>query len=159
MGLEQLFGWPVLFFGLFIYFVTKALRRMLVITWPKLDKNEYWEDIILPAIPVVIGALLALVIPGKPGQEWLPHIVYTSYFARIGFGSVTGACSGLIYRIFRAMVKKMWGVDLDGASSRPATGIGGDVIIPKPPSMPTIPPPPDTPRAVFTNVGEKKDKP
>ncbi len=113
---------------IFTFFV----RRVIETEWPYLKKaasemvaaktytskmSSWWNQVILYAIPVVIGAALPLFV-----RELTPEGV-TSTGSIILYGMKVGWFSSFGYKVLKQVVKKKTGLDLPGN---------------------TLPPPPDT---------------
>ena len=127
MGLEQLFTWPVIFFGLFIYFVTLSIRRAVKAKWPKIEENNAWRGAFLPALPALVGVVLTFALTKQGVISYpLPEIVLKSATAKVMFGGTTGFLSGSVYQIFKALVKKNFNVDI-GSSPPPGPAPAGVV--------------------------------
>lgn len=92
-----------LLFCLGIYVVLFVLRRAVEWKWPAVrGKDTFWEDVALPSLPVLLGVLLAACIRNYP----YPAIIQT-LGGRIFFGMVCGFLSTWIYRLAKAVAKKL----------------------------------------------------
>lgn len=77
--------------------------------------SVWWNKVVLYAIPVVLGTLLALTVKEFSSDEGL----FTSRKGLALYGGVVGWCSSFAYKLFRQVVKKKTGLDLPGASVPP----------------------------------------
>ena len=120
-----------------IYIVTFFVRRIVETAKPDLkkaaDENDpnptyksgmarWWSKVILPAVPVVTGALLgAFHTPylfDAPGLEKTSDAMI--------FGAVVGWFSTMIYKGVRLVIKKNTGVDINPNESVPPAPDAGD---------------------------------
>lgn len=115
MDLSQLFA-PTLVFMMACYFAAFGIRRMCELRWPRLTEKLDWADIVLPCLPVLLGVAFAL-IPKIP----LPPAFVASFNAKVEFGFVAGAVSSWGYRIAKAVIKRLFGVDVDAPMTVVAT--------------------------------------
>lgn len=147
MDITQLFA-PTLLFALACYFAALATRMVFQRSRPSLKGNFVWENFYLPAFPVVYGMLFALV-PKYP----IPAVFIASVWSKVFFGGMAGTLSSWVYKIAKAGVKKIFGVDVDARTMPPSGGVPGtDIDVPPPPLLPpdeptspNLPPPPDLP--------------
>ena len=117
---------PPIVFMLAMWFLTLAFRRVIEKTWPYVAPKTYWKDVVLPVMPPALGAACAVAMHKFPFLDTLP-----SWGTRAFYGLVAGGCSGFLYRILKAVVKKTYGVNLSGhpgALEQPAA-----VVIPENP--------------------------
>lgn len=114
MGLDSFLSVWVLVLMVAIHLIVAATSKLLTILFPQLNTNEKWQEVVLPAFPVLLGIALAFV-PKYP----LPTIVMASYGSRIIFGLVVGGFQSTGYRVVKAYVKQKWGVDVDHPSKPP----------------------------------------
>jgi hypothetical protein len=146
--LDGFFTWPTLLFAIVIYGVTRFIRATAENYFPKLRGHRIWEDVFLSCLPVALGAGLAILVKAYP----LPPAFATGNQLRAFFGASIGGASGLLYKVFKAMVKKQWGVDLS-AFPPPLRGTEVAVVV-----MPPQGPPPaieDIPTSVPVTMGPK----
>lgn len=132
MELSNLFG-PIAVFGLACYFFSLGIRTVAERWFPRLMINWYWNELALAVLPALVGVALMFVAPKYP----YPALFMTSAWSKVLFGGVVGICSGWVYRILKATVKKVWGVDLDKKSNAPPPEPGTPpVVVPPSPSVP-----------------------
>lgn len=111
---------PPIVFMLAIWFLTLGFRRVLEKTWPSITNKTFWKEVFLPLMPPVLGAICAVVMYKFPFLDKLP-----SMGTRAFYGFVAGGCSGFLYRILKAVVKKTYGVEL----STPPGAVAGTVMV------------------------------
>jgi hypothetical protein len=101
--LQTLFSWQFVLFGMSVaavMFVIRKIVEYLISTRTDLAKNsKLWNDLILPILPVVLGAVGALTIKQYPYPYGL-----TTNASRFIFGLVAGLLSTLLYRVFKALL-------------------------------------------------------
>ena len=131
------FTWPTLLFAIVIYGVTRFIRATAENFFPKLRGHRIWEDVFLSLLPVFLGAGLAMLVKAYP----LPPAFAVGKELRAFFGASVGGASGLLYKVFKAMVKKQWGVDL---STFPPPPRGTEVAV--------VVIPPNSPSPKFENI-------
>lgn len=136
--LQVLLSWQFILFSLAVAAVMYVFRIVVeyVMVSLKIDpkKPQWWNDLVLPILPVFIGVFGADFITSFPYPNGL-----TTKGDRIVFGLVAGLLSTLVYRVFKALLyQKIQGLvqSLPGATN---------------PTPATLPPP--DPNAVPTPVG------
>jgi hypothetical protein len=99
---QVLLSWQLVFFGLAVSAIVYVLR--IVVGYfiglkgdPKASK--LWNGLLLPILPVTIGALIASCIKSFPYPEGL-----VTKPDRFLFGLVAGLLSGLFYRVIKSMI-------------------------------------------------------
>lgn len=107
--LQTLFSWQFVIFGMSIaavMFVIRKVAEYAMSNWAAAAKeSKLWNDLLLPILPVILGATSALLIKTFPYPEGL----HTGS-SRFIFGLVAGLLSTLLYRVFKAlMVQKIQG--------------------------------------------------
>lgn len=102
--ISSLSAWPTFVLGLFVYVVVFAIRTILEKTLPSVAGSMVWRDIVLPTVPSLIGLIVALV-PSYPVPA--PF----SSGGRPFYGIVVGFLSAWIYRVFKAVLKRQFGID------------------------------------------------
>lgn len=106
-----------------VFVLTFFVRRICEMQWPGLKMaagendpaksyptkmSEWWNKVILYAIPVVIGALIALFrIPFV-----FPEDTFETTGGRVVFGVLVGWFSSYLYKIIKAAIGKKAGVTL-----------------------------------------------
>ena len=140
-ALDQLEQTSTIIFGACIVLLTFFIRRLVETTFPSLRKkadenapmaiyehtmSRYWNQVILYALPSILGSLIALFnIPylyGDPGPKTLG--------GRVFMGIFVGGASAFVYKA----VKKRWGIDLN-------TGLKPSSFPPPDAETPAGPPP------------------
>jgi hypothetical protein len=96
-------SWQFVLFGLAIASVMYVLR-IVVEYFMELghidpDKNKLWNKVMLPILPVIIGAIWATHLRAFPYPDNM-----VSRPDRLIFGLVAGLLSGLIYRVVKAVL-------------------------------------------------------
>lgn len=126
---EQLVHPGTIVFGVCIIFLTFFLRKLVEAIWPSIKKQadvndpkktylttvaRYWNEVILYAVPSIIGTFIGLFdIPYLYGENGPQTIL-----GRIFMGVFVGCISAFMYKT----AKKRWGINLDDAlkpSTRP----------------------------------------
>lgn len=107
-------GWPTLVFCLGIYFAVFVVRKIVAGVSPKVEGSHYWREVVMPIMPVIFGALASLAATKYP----LPAFI-SSTSSRLFLGAVMGGASGWTYKIFKALIKKQFGIDVSSSASSP----------------------------------------
>ncbi len=104
--LQTLLSWQFIVFGLAVAALLFVLRKFVeyfLDIYLKLDKNsksyKLWSDLVLPVLPMFLGAGGALLISTFPYPNDL-----TTAGSRFVFGLVAGLMSGLFYRVIKSLV-------------------------------------------------------
>lgn len=97
---EGFFSPQVLFFCLFVWGIALVLRRIAESLFKTLKRKKYWNELLLPMLPVLVGVLTAFMAKQYP----YPPPFNASLSARLFFGFVSGGASGYIYRIIKAFL-------------------------------------------------------
>jgi hypothetical protein len=110
--LASFFSVETIVFCIVVWFAVLILRRIIQGLGKKIayifpDKwepwwIEAWREWILPAMPIVLGGLMAFGIPAYP----FPEAFAASSTGRVFFGLVAGGASGYAYRFFKFYLKK-----------------------------------------------------
>jgi len=119
-----------------IWFLTLGVRRVVEKSWPAVAAKTFWKDVLLPLLPIALGAGFAVVMYKFPFLDKLP-----SPGTRAFYGCVAGGCSATLYRILKAVVKKTYGVELS-VSPGPVAGTPA-VEVPKADAVPSVEKPAD----------------
>ena len=111
-------------FAVAISIVTTGFRRFVELLWPALSSKtpitvaqRFWEGLILPFLPAVLGALGAGFLAGYP----FPALVLVSVSARVIYGLAVGWFSASIYEAVQFFVKKKWNIPAPGETITVAT--------------------------------------
>jgi hypothetical protein len=123
---------PTLVFMMFCYFLTLGLRRSFELGFPKLKDSTAWTAF-LPILPVLVGTVIVFV-PKYP----IPPAFGVSPYAKAIFGFVAGALSTWAYAIIQAVLKRLFGFDINTfkRSVPPVAGPTTTVNVPPPPMVP-----------------------
>jgi len=102
--LSLLFSWQFILFSLFIAGITFVLRKiveylMSSFKWAA-KESKLWSDLILPILPVLLGAVIADKFKHFP----FPDGLSTFGSGRIVFGLVAGLLSTLVYRVINSLL-------------------------------------------------------
>lgn len=105
--LQTLFSWQFIIFGVAIagvMFVVKRSVEYAIVNWSIFSKeSKLWNGLLLPILPVLIGAFGALIFKSYP----YPNGLVTGG-GRFIFGLVAGLLSTLFYRVINSlMVQKI----------------------------------------------------
>jgi hypothetical protein len=95
-----------LFFCLGIASLTFVIRKIVdyFLTLKGLKNNSFWNELLLPIMPVVLGVLCAYFAKKYPFTD----VFAVSTSSRMNFGLVAGLLSGLVYRIIKGvMIQKL----------------------------------------------------
>lgn len=76
---------------------------------------EWWNKVILYAIPVLVGLVLAITV-----KELAPESLKTGGLSI--YGAVVGWFSSFLYKVFRKVVQQKTGLNLPSASTAPPPG-------------------------------------
>jgi hypothetical protein len=111
--LASFFSVETVVFCIVIWLAVLVTRRVVQAAAKKIAKIfpdkwepwwiEAWRHWMLPALPLVAGALMAFGIPAYP----FPEVFAASATGRIFFGLVAGGASGYAYRFFKLYLKKL----------------------------------------------------
>ena len=142
--LQVLLSWRFVMFGLAIAAIMYVLRTVLEyvvgLCHGSLANSKFWNDLLLPILPVFMGAASAYLLRLFPYPGFTPdangHILLGD---RIIFGLVAGLLSTLMYRVIKALLyQKLVGY----AQSLP----GAPIAPPPPPANPIVSDPSLPPR-------------
>lgn len=108
--------------GVAVYVSTFFVRRIVETTWPLLKKNadanssrttyltqkaRWWNEVVLYAIPVVLGVLSGLI------QSEFLFSTIGDKGGRFAFGALVGWFCSFLYKCLAKVLKSKTGVDLD----------------------------------------------
>lgn len=94
--------WPFLLLSLVVYGLALGIRRAAEGIYLKLKANHYWNEVVLPILPVALGFCLAAVVANYPYPPGMGDIG-----SRALFGVAAGLLSGLVYRVLKAVLYKL----------------------------------------------------
>lgn len=101
--LQTLFSWQFVVFGLAIAAIVFVLRKIAeyILSAYNLNSKEskLWQDLILPILPVVLGAVAGFLFTTYPYPDGL-----TTSGSRVIFGLVAGLLSTLFYRLIKSLL-------------------------------------------------------
>jgi hypothetical protein len=126
---DQLLRRETIYLAFFVVIVTFFIRRIVETAVPSAKGVEnghkgatyktkfglWWNSVILYAIPVLLGAGVAIL---AFGSDYLPEDLKTRAGAGM-WGAVIGWCSSFIYKVTRKFLKKKTGVDLTPGPAEP----------------------------------------
>jgi hypothetical protein len=142
--LQALLSWQFVLFALAIASLTFVIKKVVeyaidnpnIPTGKMTKEDRLWRELILPILPVVMGAgagFLAKMYPFPDGIK--------SASARIAFGLVAGLLSGLLYRVIRGTL-----------AAKIAAVVGAATGVPTPPPAAGTPDAPEDPGASVRNT-------
>lgn len=104
--LQIFLSWQFVVFSLAIASIIFVIRTTVeyFIKNTKFSTKKMWQDLFLPILPVLIGALFAFLVKSYPYPNNL-----TSTGNRVVFGVVAGLLSGLLYRVIKSLVSQKIG--------------------------------------------------
>lgn len=127
--LQALLSWQFVLFALAIAALTFVIRKIVefAIDSPNIPTgsmnktSKLWTELILPILPVLLGAFSGLLAKTYPFPDGL-----NTLSARIAFGLVSGLLSGLVYRIIRGALASKAAAALNSITggSAPAAAAG-----------------------------------
>lgn len=104
--LQMLLSWQFIVFGLAIaalIFVIRQFIEYAISNWIKLSKKskllKLWNNLFLPILPVLLGALSGFLVKTYPYPNGL-----STTGGRVVFGLVAGLMSGLLYRVIKSLL-------------------------------------------------------
>lgn len=138
--LQILLNWQFVTFGLAIsaiIFVVRKVLEYLMETFTNLEKeNKLWNDLILPILPVFLGALGGWLITGFPYPTGVSDVG-----SRVIWGLGAGLLSGLMYRVFKALlIQKIQAVFPNAAATLSPPAPPAPVMIAPPQMSANLPP-------------------
>ena len=83
-----------------IYVLVFVLRKITEAAWPALKEHRWHRELMLPLMPIFVGALLGIVM-----IAWTPEAVGTTPGARGLYGAICGTFSSLVYGRFKSWIK------------------------------------------------------
>ena len=100
-GLSALFSWQFLLFSLGIAVLVWFIRTILEYYLPSLMSSKFYNDLVLPLSPTLLGGIVALFATKYAYPDGL-----SSTIGRLFFGLVAGTLSSTVYRVVKAMAKQ-----------------------------------------------------
>lgn len=111
-------AWPVLLFGVFVFFLIEGFRRAVEALFPRIKTDgtlleALWHDVLLALVlPMMVGGVLAACLATYP----YPDSLKSAWKLRFIYGFVVGGFSSNLYRLVRALYNKyVSSKGLDGA--------------------------------------------
>ena len=107
--LQVLLSWQFVLFGLAVAFIVYVLRLIVeyIAGAVKVDlsASKFWNDLVLPILPIVLGVLGAWFVTSFPYPGFTPdaHGV-VARGDRLIFGLVAGGFSTMMYRVIKALL-------------------------------------------------------
>jgi len=99
--LSSLLSLAFIIFSLFVGGIVFVIRTIVEYIWKNAPNNKLWENVILPIVPALIGAVIAYFATMYPYSTG-----FTSTSGRCTFGFVAGLFSGLLYRVVKSLLKQ-----------------------------------------------------
>lgn len=99
-ALDTLLSSQFLLFCLGMFALTWLIRVFVEYFFPKSVGSKLWEKLLLPVMPLIFGAVIAIFAKQYPYPNNL-----VSFSGRIIFGSVSGMFSGLVYQVIKGVLK------------------------------------------------------
>lgn len=84
---------PSIVFGVIVWFITQVIKTILHKIFPQMKGKRPWKKLVLQSLPVVIGGLIALLVPAYP----FPAHFMGGKVEHTMFGMFIGYMSGHIY--------------------------------------------------------------
>ena len=97
--LAMFLNWQFIVFSLAIAAIIFVLRTIVDYFVTKEKLKKFWQGVLLPILPVIVGGVAALIIKAYPYPNDLD-----STGSRILFGVVSGLFSGLFYRVIKTLI-------------------------------------------------------
>lgn len=96
--LSDFLSWQFIVFSLVLAGIVETVRRFVEYFEKDVKDLDLWNKLILPTMPVVLGALLGLLIKAYPYPS-----DFSSTWGRVFWGFVAGLVSTFLYRLVKAM--------------------------------------------------------
>lgn len=101
--LQAILSWQFLIFCLAIFAITFVLRTIVeyfISNYTSFTKEaKLWNQVVLPILPILIGAVSAVLAKQYPFPEDLHSIS-----GRLAFGLVAGLSCGPVYKLYNALL-------------------------------------------------------
>jgi len=107
--LQVLLSWQFMLFGLAVAMVVYVLRTVVEYLASSanfdLSKSKFWNDLVLPIIPILLGVVGAWMLTKFPYPGFTPNAQgIVARGDRLIFGLVTGGFSTVMYRVIKAIL-------------------------------------------------------
>lgn len=99
--LSQLLSLAFIIFSLLVGGIVFIIRKIVEFAWKNAPNNKFWEDVVLPTVPALIGIAIAYFATSYPYGTG-----FTTTSGRCAFGFVAGLFSGLLYRVVKSLLKQ-----------------------------------------------------
>jgi hypothetical protein len=100
-ALAQIFVMPNLIFMLAIWILVWMQRKAISLLWKKAEDNKFYRELFLPMGPIGTGGILAMLVKQFPYPA-----AFTTFGARVIFGSVLGLISAHAYKMIKSFMAK-----------------------------------------------------
>lgn len=139
--LQVLLSWQFMLFGLAVAMVVYVLRLIVeyIASSLKFDlsKSKFWNDLLLPIIPIALGLVGAWVLTTFPYPGFTPNAQgVVARGDRLIFGLVSGGFSTVMYRVIKALLYQKLvdtAQNLTGTTTTTVTGTTTTTVAPQPP--------------------------
>ena len=112
--MDALLTWQTMLFSLGVFAFSHSIRRALEKLFPTLSPKTpltkaqiAWEEVFLPAVPVLVGVTMALVITSYP----YPSLLHSAG-SRVVYGTVMGFFCSWTFRLVKAILVKKFNINL-----------------------------------------------
>lgn len=107
--LQVLLSWQFVLFGLAVAFAVYVLRLIVEYIAGALKKDlstsKFWNDLLLPILPIVFGVVGAWLVTNFPYPGFTPNAAgVVARGDRLIFGLVAGGFSTMMYRVVKALL-------------------------------------------------------
>jgi uncharacterized protein involved in response to NO len=123
-ALTALFSWQFLLFCLMVATIMYLIRVAVEYIFSKAVNSRLWNDLFLPILPPVIGAIIGYFASAYAYPEGL-----NSVSGRVAFGMVAGLLSSLVYRVMKAFLKSQLQTFIQQGGSEITTNSGGTTTV------------------------------
>lgn len=120
--MEDILNWQTGVFSLAVFIFSFLLRRSAEVAFPTLRHDtpvsmaeRIWNELVLPSLPVLVGAGLGFGL-----QSWPYPAALASRGTHVLFGVVCGFFSSYAYRVVKALITQKFSVDLPDLPGGPA---------------------------------------
>lgn len=103
-ALQALLSWQFILFCLSVTAITHVTKIIseFIFHYRNIEPNKchWWKELVLPILPVILGASLAAAAVQYPYP-----IEIISISGRLAFGLCSGLLSGLVWRVVKSIIK------------------------------------------------------
>src|SRR5665213_1279610 len=93
------YTWNFVLFSLGIAAIMFVFRTIVEYTFPKVKVKKFWNELLLPILPIIFGGISSILLKLYPFTTGL-----TSVGDHLIFGIVAGLISGLVYKVTKGML-------------------------------------------------------